>query len=104
MTVVNLGPSRLRQASVPFSDLTMCDLPDLPDLPGGGGVWAHEPAAGKVAGAAPGGRLSRTVLPGPRRVPRSHSVPLRSGRDGKAISCRGSTSTSASDAKRASPT
>ncbi|MFD8011458.1 hypothetical protein [Streptomyces sp. NPDC058955] len=31
---------------VPSSEVTVCDLSDLP---GGGGAWAHEPAAGKVA-------------------------------------------------------
>ncbi|MFD0141658.1 MULTISPECIES: hypothetical protein [unclassified Streptomyces] len=31
---------------VPSSEITVCDLSDLP---GGGGAWAHEPAAGRVA-------------------------------------------------------
>ncbi|MFB7543027.1 hypothetical protein ACFC0N_24475 [Streptomyces zaomyceticus] len=35
-----------RFTPVPSSEITVCDLSDLP---GGGGGWAHEPAAGKVA-------------------------------------------------------
>ncbi|MFC8272049.1 hypothetical protein ACFUJR_05775 [Streptomyces sp. NPDC057271] len=31
---------------VPSAEITVCDLSDLP---GGGGAWAHEPVAGKVA-------------------------------------------------------